>query len=79
MAVIYSKWLDNIHRYEPFPLQGPPKFTRIWIFGLKIYHLATLAANPNRMPHSHTIKMDRHDNAVDDGFHFLTTDLTAEK
>jgi hypothetical protein len=24
------------------PLQDPPKFTPIWIFGLKIYHLATL-------------------------------------
>jgi hypothetical protein len=23
-------------------LQDPPKITRIWIFGLKIYHLATL-------------------------------------
>jgi hypothetical protein len=25
-----------------FPFQGPPKFNQIWIFGLKIYHLATL-------------------------------------
>jgi hypothetical protein len=24
-------------------LQDPPKFTQIWIFGLKIYHLATLS------------------------------------
>jgi hypothetical protein len=24
------------------PSQDPPKFTQIWIFGLKIYHLATL-------------------------------------
>jgi hypothetical protein len=23
-------------------MQGPPKFTQIGIFGLKIYHLATL-------------------------------------
>jgi hypothetical protein len=23
-------------------LQGPPKFTQIWIFGLKTNHLATL-------------------------------------
>jgi hypothetical protein len=23
-------------------LKGPPKFTQLWIFGLKIYHLATL-------------------------------------
>jgi hypothetical protein len=27
---------------QPFPFQGPPKFTQIRIFGLKIYHLATL-------------------------------------
>jgi hypothetical protein len=25
---------------------GPPKFTQIWIFGLKTYHLATLVATP---------------------------------
>jgi hypothetical protein len=24
------------------PLQDPPKFTQIWIFGLKTNHLATL-------------------------------------
>jgi hypothetical protein len=28
---------------QPFPFQGPPKFNQIVIFGLKIYHLATLA------------------------------------
>jgi hypothetical protein len=40
MAIEYTK---------PFPFQGqyrrlqdPPKFTQIGIFGLKIYHLATL-------------------------------------
>jgi hypothetical protein len=27
---------------HPFALQGPPKFTRLGIFGLKIHHLATL-------------------------------------
>jgi hypothetical protein len=27
-----------------FSLHGPPKFTQIGIFGLKIYHLATLVA-----------------------------------
>jgi hypothetical protein len=27
---------------QTFPFQGPPKFTQIGIFGLKIYHLATL-------------------------------------
>jgi hypothetical protein len=25
-----------------FPFQGPPKYTQIGIFGMKIYHLATL-------------------------------------
>jgi hypothetical protein len=39
MAVIYSKW-SRI--YLPFPFQDPPKFTKIRILGLKIYHLATL-------------------------------------
>jgi hypothetical protein len=28
--------------YQPFPFQGPPKFTLIGIFGWKINHLATL-------------------------------------
>jgi hypothetical protein len=28
--------------YQPFPFQDPPKFTQIWIFCLKINHLATL-------------------------------------
>jgi hypothetical protein len=33
----------NGHRiYKPFPFRGPPKFTQIGIFGLKIYHLASL-------------------------------------
>jgi hypothetical protein len=30
--------------HQHFPFQGPPKFTQIWIFGLKINHLATLNA-----------------------------------
>jgi hypothetical protein len=30
------------NRYRHFPCQGRPKFTQIGIFGLKIYHLATL-------------------------------------
>jgi hypothetical protein len=29
--------------YQHLPLQEPPKFTQIWIFGLKNCHLATLA------------------------------------
>jgi hypothetical protein len=39
MAVKYTKWTQNIPTLQ---LQDPPKFTKIWIFGLKIYHLATL-------------------------------------
>jgi hypothetical protein len=26
-------------------IKDPPKFTQIWIFGLKIYHLATLRSS----------------------------------
>jgi hypothetical protein len=38
---------------EHFPLPGPPKFTQIAIFGLKIYHLATLVQSGGQ---SKTIK-----------------------
>jgi hypothetical protein len=42
----YTKWprfIPNCHRiYQTFPFQGPTKFTRIGIFGLKIYHVAAL-------------------------------------
>jgi hypothetical protein len=31
---------QKIYRY--FPFQDPPKFTQIVIFGLKMYHMATL-------------------------------------
>jgi hypothetical protein len=31
-------------------LQDTPKFTQIWIFDLKIYHLATLAGMTTLMP-----------------------------
>jgi hypothetical protein len=30
---------------QHLPLQDPPKFTQIWIFVLKINHLATLELN----------------------------------
>jgi hypothetical protein len=30
------------NRCTHFPVQDPPKFTQIGIFGLKMYHLATL-------------------------------------
>jgi hypothetical protein len=39
------KYLDQIsikYVYEHLQLQNPPKFIQIGIFGLKIYHLATL-------------------------------------
>jgi hypothetical protein len=34
MAIMY---IPNRHRiYQPFPFHGPPKFTQIVVFGLKI-------------------------------------------
>jgi hypothetical protein len=46
MSTKYTKWSQNRQNghkiYQHRPLQDPPKFTRIGIFGLKIYHLATL-------------------------------------
>jgi hypothetical protein len=42
IAVLYITNGQRIH--QPFPFQGPQKFTQIGIFGLKIYHLATLVA-----------------------------------
>jgi hypothetical protein len=51
----YTKWpqlctytkrpqiVPNGHKiYQHFPFKGPPKYTKIGIFGLKINHLATL-------------------------------------
>jgi hypothetical protein len=38
-------YVPNGHKeYRHLPLQDPPKFIQIWIFGLKICHLATLRA-----------------------------------
>jgi hypothetical protein len=34
--------MDIKYRYSQLPFQDPPKFTQIWIFGWKKYHLATL-------------------------------------
>jgi hypothetical protein len=34
--------------YQHFPLQGPPNFTQIGIFGFKINHLATLLLNKEK-------------------------------
>jgi hypothetical protein len=46
MSIKYTKRLlngPNVHQIcQRLPLQGPPKITQIWIFGLKIYHLETL-------------------------------------
>jgi hypothetical protein len=46
-VITYTKWPYNIPNghiiYQHYPFQGPPKFTQIGIFGLKINHLATLA------------------------------------
>jgi hypothetical protein len=45
MAIKYTYWQCNLPNgniiYQHLPLQDPRKFTKIWIFGLKIYHLAT--------------------------------------
>jgi hypothetical protein len=49
---IDQKYTTYIHRkiYEPFAMQGPPKFIHIVIFGLKIYHLATLVTSRVYLP-----------------------------
>jgi hypothetical protein len=39
MAVIYSKWPQNI---PTFSIPRPPKICPNWEFGFKICHLATL-------------------------------------
>jgi hypothetical protein len=36
--------------YQHLQLQDPPKFTQIGIFGLKIYHLATLLTTRIKPP-----------------------------
>jgi hypothetical protein len=46
MTIKYTEWLSYIpngfRKYQLFSLQGHPKFTQIWTFGLETYHLATL-------------------------------------
>jgi hypothetical protein len=53
ITIKYTEWQQNIPKrqenrpnghktYQHLPLQDPPKFTQIGIFGLKICHLATL-------------------------------------
>jgi hypothetical protein len=48
MSIKYNKrplnW-PSVHKiYQQLPLQDPPRFTQIWIFGLKTNHLAALAS-----------------------------------
>jgi hypothetical protein len=50
MAIKYFQYRPNGHKiYQDFPLQDPPKFTKIGIFGLKTNHLATLPACDTRV------------------------------
>jgi hypothetical protein len=53
MTINHTKWQQNIPKgsknvpngrkmYQHIPFQDLPKLTLMWIFGLKIYHLATL-------------------------------------
>jgi hypothetical protein len=53
-AINYTKWPLISHpnghkKYQHFHYQGPPKFTQIRIFGLKINHLANPAASYDTM------------------------------
>jgi hypothetical protein len=37
-----QRTIPNVHKiYQHLPLQDPPNFTQIWLFGLKTNHLAT--------------------------------------
>jgi hypothetical protein len=46
MALKYTKWpynTPNVRKtYQHLPLHDPQKLTQVGIFGLKIFHLATL-------------------------------------
>jgi hypothetical protein len=46
MIIKYTKWdlnIPNVHTiFQYYPFQGPPKYTQIGNFGIKIIHLATL-------------------------------------
>jgi hypothetical protein len=50
-AIRYIKWTENLpngHKiYQYLPLHYPPELAQIWIFGLKMYHLATLVQKLN--------------------------------
>jgi hypothetical protein len=49
MAINYTQWPYDTPNgqiiYQHFPSRDAPKLTQIVIFGLKIYHLATLVRN----------------------------------
>jgi hypothetical protein len=50
MAIKWLCYIPNGHRISQlFPFQCPPKVTQIGIFGLKIYHLATLDPGRNEL------------------------------
>jgi hypothetical protein len=60
MAAKYTKWPQNIPNCrqigqmapkinQHLPLKDPTKFTQIWIFVFKIYHLATLLGYPSHL------------------------------
>jgi hypothetical protein len=61
MGIKYKKWpqtTPNGHRiYQLFPLKGPPKYTRIGIFGMKVNHLATLYLGAKQCTTRVTIKI----------------------
>jgi hypothetical protein len=42
MTVKYVCRPNGLKIYQHLPLKDPPKFTEIGVFGLKIWHLATL-------------------------------------
>jgi hypothetical protein len=60
MAVKSTKWPLI---YPHFPFLGPPRYTQIGTFGMKIYHLATLIAIEQ-----HALTADRITRA--NSFHF---------
>jgi hypothetical protein len=45
---------------QHLPLQGPPKFTQIGIFGLKIYHLATLPFKASTVTENTEMQISRY-------------------
>jgi hypothetical protein len=56
MAIKHTKWPQNIPNDQHFPLKDNPNFTQSGIFGLKIYHLATLQKSLFRQRPSRLVK-----------------------